>query len=253
MIETQAQEECVMSAGWMERPSYQYAKRNGKPDGFDIAYMKALAKELNCTIIFKKMPWFRQDKEMLAGRLDFLLGALPSGETPELIRVSSEYRQDPIGFYVHKSDVHKTKNKSITQLLDDGFMLGTVTFETHSPEVLKLLKKPKYQARIFPVESTKALLRNFKRKMLSSIMLHSAEVDYLRQKNDPLVKDLALISELSFTRPAHLILGRESPLGPEYINTINQGITALNEQQIPQKLIEKYVPSHQLISTDGSQ
>ncbi|MCG7530425.1 transporter substrate-binding domain-containing protein [Psychrobium sp. MM17-31] len=253
MAEAQAQEKCAISAGWMERPSYQYAKRNGKPDGFDIAYMKALAKELNCSIVFKKMPWFRQDKEMVAGRLDFLLGALPSGETPELIRVSSEYRQDPIGFYVHKSDVHKIENKSITQLLDDGFMLGTIAHDTHSPEVLNLIKKPRYKARIFPVESTKALLRNFKRKMLGAIMLHAAEVDYMRQKKDPFVKDLVLIPQLSFTRPAHLILGRDSSLGADYIHTVNQGIAALNEKQIPQKLIQKYVPSHQVINIKGGE
>lgn len=55
---------CEIKAGWMERPSYQYADRRGNPQGYDIAYIKALAKEMNCSAKFIRMPWFRQDKEM---------------------------------------------------------------------------------------------------------------------------------------------------------------------------------------------
>lgn len=242
-----ANDKCKISVGWMERPSYQYAKLSGTPAGFDIAYMRALAKELNCAVTFKKMPWVRQDKEMVAGRLDILLGALPNGVTPDLIRVSDNYRKDPIGFYVHKRDAEKVEGKSITELLDDGFLLGTVSHDTHSPEVLKLQKKVRYKGKIFPVESAKALLRNLNRKMIRAVMLHSAEVDYLKEKKNPLVKDLLLIPTLSFTRDAHLIMGRDSPLGSQYIKTIDRGIAALKKQGIAGKLIEQYVPSHQLI------
>ncbi|MGB0899816.1 MAG: substrate-binding periplasmic protein [Psychrobium sp.] len=248
-----AQENCRMSAGWMERPSYQYAKRNGQPDGFDIAYMKALAKELGCDITFKKMPWIRQDKEMLAGRLDFLLGALPSGVTPELIRVSTGYRKDPIGFYVHKNDLNKVSNKSITQLLNDGFLLGTVSHDTHSPEVLSLQKKFNYNKKIFPVKSASGLLRNIQRKLINAVMLHSAEVDYLRSKKSPLVKDLELVPHLSFSMNAKLVMGKSSSLGADYIKTIDQGIKSLKEKGIAQQLVERYTPSHLLIDSIPSE
>lgn len=231
----------------MERPSYQYVAKNGEPEGFDIAYIHALSKELNCSATFKKMPWFRQDKEMVAGRIDLLLGALPSGVTPDLIRVSVSYRQDPIGFYVHKKDVSKTLNKRVIDLLNDGFLLGTISHDTHSPEVLKLKTNERFKGRIFPIHSAKALLRNLKRKMINAIMLHSAEVDYLKQKNSPLVKDIVLIPSLSFTTPAHLIMGKNSPLGADYIKVINEGIKALEDKGITKALVEKHAPSHLLI------
>jgi len=43
-----AKNQCTIKVGWMERPSYQYADKHGKPQGFDIEYMKAIAKDLSC-------------------------------------------------------------------------------------------------------------------------------------------------------------------------------------------------------------
>ncbi len=239
-----AVQECVMNVGWMERPSYQYADKRNKPQGFDIDYVKELSKDLSCEIVFRRMPWFRQDKEMLAGRIDILLGALSTGQEDNQIIVSDSYRQDPIGYYVLTKNFDTVLDKNITEILNEGAKLGLITHDTRSEEIHKLMGKPFYNNRIFLIESAQALLRNLNLNMIDGVMLHASEIDYLRMVNNPLVKNIKLVPHLSFMKKAHLISGTKSPLGAEFMTRVNTSIQRLKDNGVTNKLLMKHVPSH---------
>ena len=234
---------CVIKVGWMERPSYQYADKRKRPQGFDIDYMRAVGKDLSCDIEFRRLPWIRQTKEMKAGSIDLLLGVFKTGKSSGTMALSDSYRNDPVGFYVHKSDVKLIGRKSISQLMEGNFRLGIIGHDTKSIEVARLLKKPRYQRKISKIKSAQALLRNLNRKLINGGMLHSAEVDYLHSINDPMVRDLKLIPHLSFTKPVHFITGRDAPRGFDFLKTINGSIKRLESKGITNQLLRKHVPS----------
>lgn len=240
-------EECLLKVGWMERPSYQYADRAGRPQGFDIDYIKALAKDLKCEIKLLKMPWKRQDGEMLEGNIDILLGARGARgvkNTSKVIIVSDGYRQDPIGFYIRKDSLPLVQVKNLTELMATDFKLGVVAHDFRTDELASLMKSARTKRKIHLVKGIKGLLRNLDKGLIQGVLLHSAEIDYLRSKNNPYVKDIVLVPNLSFTDDVYLISGTKSEFGSRRMKDINQSILQLKKSGLVEILMRKHVPSH---------
>jgi len=185
---------------------------------------------------------------MLAGRLDILLGAITTGESDDVILISDSYRQDPLGFYVLKSNIKKFENETITSLVRNGFKLGLLSHDHRSEELVKMIGYAKKTKNIPIMTRVKALLRNINNGILEGVIVHSAEVDYLKHKNDPLVDDLMLVPHLSFSTNVSMIMGVESPLGKGFIHRINDSIKRLKATGTHKKLLHQHVPTHFTLS-----
>lgn len=174
---------------------------------------------------------------------------MPDGSDPHLIVVSKAYRRDSLGFYVNKDSVRHTEVDSMTALLANDYKLGLIRHDSKTDELYKLLKRPRTKSKIFLQHNTVGMLKNLKNKRVDGVILHSAEIDYLRgkNKNNPLIKDIVLVPHLSFSTPSHIILGAASPLGKSFMDKIDDGIEVLKSNGTQNKLLKEYVPSHFVI------
>ncbi|MCG7530424.1 transporter substrate-binding domain-containing protein [Psychrobium sp. MM17-31] len=240
-------EKCELKVGWMERPSYQYKKRSGQPTGFDIEYVKLIGKELGCEVNFRYIPWMRQIKELADGKLDLLLGTVPSGADLGVYVLTDVYRKDPMGFYRLKSNPSVGELKSLTEVVRAGFRFGFNFHDIRTPEMEKLRVSPGADGKVMTQKNAKGLLRNLNQKHIDGVILHSAEVDYLKSINDPLVKDIVLVPHLSFHKSVAMVSATTADRGLEIVNKVNSAIKVLKENGSQEKLVKKFAPSHALI------
>lgn len=235
---------CQLKVGWMERPSYQYKKLSGKPAGFDIEYIQRLTKQFNCEVSFRHMPWIRQAKELELGNIDLMLGAIFTAGDSEIYLLSDVYRRDPMGFYTLKSNQDIVKMKTVTEVFENGFKFGLTDYDIRTQELTDLVSSPKTKGKISMVKNIKGLLRNLQLRRLEGVLLHSAEVDYLRKTKDPLVKDLVLVPHLSFSMPVAMVVRKKANGSQQLIDNINKSIAKLKNNGSHEELLKEFVPSH---------
>lgn len=240
----ESSDKCHLRIGWLDWGPYQYLAKNDKPDGFDIAASKALAKKLNCTVEFIFMPWERQHREAAKGNIDLILGVMPDRPLVHFVN-SQRFRPDPMAFYWFKDSIKENKDKTLKELIGPNFKLGVLKWDYRSEELESLLKSKPRARYITQVNSIKGVLNNLRRKHLQGGVMHVALAEKLLK--DKPITNLVVNKKLSYSKDVYIALALSSPLGKDFIHRINEALIALRNDGTYDELINRYLPSHSLV------
>lgn len=241
---------CTLNVAWMERPSYQYKDHRGNPQGLDIELMKAIGRDLNCTINFRYMPWTRQLVEIQRGTIDLVLGIVLQGENEKVednkidgITVTDTFRVDLMSFYWLESTRRKFKvSQSFTQLVAQPIRVGLVEHDFRSAELEKLSVSPRTKSKFRYIRVVKGVLNNVKNGHVDGIILHAEEAEFYL-KNSP-IKGLVRENQLSYQTDVYIGLADSSPLGLSFIDKLNESLARLRKNGTYDRLSTQYAPTH---------
>ncbi len=227
--------------GWSDRPPYQFLGKTKKADGYDVTFIQAVAKHLNCDSEVKKLPWGRQHGEAMAGRFDLLMGGIENPGFSDYF-TSDGFRSDPIGFYWKSEKKVQFQGMSLKEMLLDGFIVAYVRYDHRSDEMVELLKKPRFKRQLIRVQNARGLFRNIMNGKVDGGYLHLATAEFFFQKNGR--QDLVINRALSFDTPVSFLVAKKSKFGTNFVEEINEAIAALNENGTTKKLENKYLDGY---------
>lgn len=196
------------------------------------------------------MPWERQHREAAKGNIDLILSVMP--DRPLVYFVNSQrFRPDPMAFYWFEDSVKQHQKKSLSELVGPDFRIGALKWDYRSEELETLIKNKSTTQYIKQVNNIKGALNNLRRKHLQGAVMHVALAEQVLKDNP--IPNLVVNKQLSFSKDVYIALALSSPLGREFIHKINSALLSLRNDGTYGKLIEKYLPSHQLVVNADNQ
>ncbi len=130
--------DCELTVGWDPWEPYSYSGAGGSIQGLDIDLVVALAEHAGCELEFLQGDWAGLLRMIQAGDLDLLLGATQTPEREQFAHFSEAYRDEEFRLYVLESDQEQHANRTLEELLADGFRLGVTQGYVYSTEVRDL-------------------------------------------------------------------------------------------------------------------
>ncbi|MGB0835851.1 MAG: substrate-binding periplasmic protein [Psychrobium sp.] len=239
------QEKCVINTAWFPRPPYQYLNQRRKPDGFDIQFIQAIGKKLNCTVNVVQRNWGRQDSFAVEGRQDIILGSMDWDENVDYY-VSDAYRSDPVGAYWNGPIANEDIEKGLTQLLNEGYKFAFRRYLHENEEFEKVLSSPRFKRQILSVDNDFGVISHLKKGRIKGAFLHLATAEEFLKSHGR--DNIYFNKKLSYDNPASLLLAINSPLGQEFLERLNKAIEALKADGTIKKLEEKYLNGYTIDS-----
>lgn len=143
----------------LEFPPYAFVDENGRPAGFSVDLIKAVADVMGLSIKMKTGPWDTVWNDLVAGRLDVLPLVAKTPERTQLVDFALPHTETFDAFFVRKGDspiqsIKETVGKEIVvmrsdaahhELLERNFEGRLVPVDT-IPEGLALIASGKYDA-----------------------------------------------------------------------------------------------------------
>lgn len=239
------QEKCVINTAWTPRAPYQYLNKQRKPDGFDIKFIQAIGKKLNCTIHIVQRNWARQDVFSIEGKQDIILGSMDWDGNVDYL-VSAAYRSDPVGAYWNGAITNENTDKSLTELLDEGYQFAFRRYLHENEELSRVLKSLRYKSQIISVDNDFGVIRHLMKGRIKGGFLHLATAEEFLKTHGR--ENIYFNAKLSYDNPASLLLSINSPLGQSFIERLNNAIAALKADGTVKKLEDKYLTGYTIDS-----
>ncbi len=117
-------QECHLNFGLADWKPLQYIDQEGRPQGFQVGFAKAIAAELNCSLNFTVGDWNEIIDGLKEGTIDFVPDATMTKERAEYANFSVPYRQDTFAIYVRADDKLKYQGNEISDLKKAKFRLA---------------------------------------------------------------------------------------------------------------------------------
>jgi PAS domain S-box-containing protein len=145
----------IIVGGDHDYPPYEFLE-NGKPTGFDIELMRAVADAMGFDVEFRLGPWNKIRKNLEQGRIDALAGMYYSGDRSTLVDFSVSHTMVTSGLFVRKDSAIRSRadiqgKEIIVQegdILHDSLkrngLASRIVAVTEAEQVLKLLASGKH-------------------------------------------------------------------------------------------------------------
>ncbi len=151
----------IIVGGDHDNPPYEFLK-DGKPTGFNVDLMRAVAEAEGVTVEFRLGPWAKVRSELEKGKIDALAGMYYSEERSKLIDFSVPHTMVSAGLFVRKDSLIRSiddmKGKEIIvqkgDVIDDYLREKGITsriIEVKDPaDVLRLLASGRHDCALMP-------------------------------------------------------------------------------------------------------
>jgi polar amino acid transport system substrate-binding protein len=152
-MEAFSTEKKAFTIGWEPWKPYQFMNDQRQLTGLDVELVKAIIREMNCTITYVELPWLRQLAYLKNGSLDMIAGASKTSERQEYAFFSNFYRYESNVIFVLKGTAKKYPFKALFEIKNTKFQLGITNGYHYGDTFAKLLKDPIFQKHIQGVPS----------------------------------------------------------------------------------------------------
>jgi len=139
---------CVMKMGWDLWPPYQYIDESGKLTGFDIDFISAIGKLMDCEVVYQEVNWARGLVDLENGNLDLIPNANFTEERSVWAHYSEPYRDSSIVMYIRKGELELYPYQSLKDIAGTEFRLGVGRGVVYSDEFSMLQKNPEFRERL---------------------------------------------------------------------------------------------------------
>jgi len=115
---------CNLKMGWDPWEPYQYLSLDDEVKGLEVDLIHAMANEAGCDITFVQDNWMNLLTGIRNGSIDMLGGATKTKSREMFARFSDSYRHESFLLYVRVGESENFADRSLKELLEDGFRLG---------------------------------------------------------------------------------------------------------------------------------
>ncbi len=153
----------IIVAGDHDCPPYEFVE-NGKPTGFDIELMRAVAEVMGFDVDFRLGPWNQVRHDLEQGKIDALAGMYYSADRSRLVDFSVPHTMVSSGIFVRKNspirsfsdirgkEIIVQEGDVINDFLVKNGLASRIVVVTDAEEVLRLLASGKYDCAIIPAK-----------------------------------------------------------------------------------------------------
>lgn len=143
--------DCELTVGWDPWEPYHHAPVGNRVQGLDIDLANAIAGRAGCELSFEQGSWASMLQLVRSGELDVLLGATRTPERAEFARFSEPYREETFRVHVRADEVREWEDKSLRELLSEGFRLGLTQGYIYGQSVSDVLEDPAWSEQMVEV------------------------------------------------------------------------------------------------------
>ncbi|MBI4357562.1 MAG: amino acid ABC transporter substrate-binding protein [Gammaproteobacteria bacterium] len=233
-------------------PPYQFITFYGELTGLDIELVKNILGHAKYCMDYIQLTSFEKTLENIKmGTAHIALGMSKVAQREEFSLFTVPYRTEDVGLFLKGAEnLQKYQDKSLEQLLKEGFKVGTIRGQYYGKQFDEL--KELYKKQIFEVESYFDLIR----------LLITGEADGVM--NDPIAMWAELSTQLTeqelstiFMHPIlvnkeddrniYIIVSKNAPDAPKIVAALNKGIRELIETGEHTKIMQKYFKNYKPI------
>jgi PAS domain S-box-containing protein len=151
----------VIAGGDHNNPPYEFLD-NGKPTGFNIELMRAVAEATGMDVEFRLGPWEKLREDLVQGRIDALAGMYYSAQRSRQVDFSVPHTMVSAGLFVRKEsplrsfgdikgkEVIVQKGDVINDYLRENGVTSNIVAVTDPGDVLRLLASGRHDCALMP-------------------------------------------------------------------------------------------------------
>jgi len=237
--QSQAAAACELNVGWDPWEPYHYLAAGGELQGLDVEIVRLLADEAGCELEFLQGSWEGLLRLLRAGEVDVMMGAtrIPAREAYAIF--SEPYRTEAFRLYVLDDDVERYRDRSLGDLLSDGFRLGVTQGYFYGDEVGEVLERAEFQDRI--VEAAVGEL-NFARLLDGRIdgFIEDPFVAAAIARRAAYPDRINALSPLLGSGPVNFMFSRAS-VDPAIVERFDRALAGLRESGRHAELLDEYL------------
>ena len=239
----------TLNAGWNTWDPYQYLEESyaGEPSrltGLDIQLTRAIMRQAGQDVLFKRIPWDQNLKELQIGQCDILMGALSTPEREKYAYVSQPYRKEINVLYIRRGEEKWLRFASVHEMLVNfkvtGFRLGAVRgFVVSTREINEYIRNYQKTPLIVPAENQSENFRNLLEGKIDGFIVDrvvGATMAWRQQKQKLVTEHPDYLD----TGQIHLLLSKKS-CSPETLTRINRAIIELEDSEKNAKIVRDYM------------
>jgi polar amino acid transport system substrate-binding protein len=141
----QLSKKCHLNIGIAEWQPLQYVDTNGEPQGLQVDFVRAIVKELDCSLSYTIGDWNKMVAGVENGTIDFVPDASMTEPRAKFGHFSIPYRNDSFAIYVRKDDQTKYLKSELTDLKKSKFKLAINNDVFYGEEIEAWQTDPEYK------------------------------------------------------------------------------------------------------------
>lgn len=139
---------CTLRARWGEHPPYCVRLPDGGLSGYYAEAIREAGRRVGCSVEFVEMNWARGLRELEAGRIDVMAGALKTPERTRYAHFTRPINLAPNLLFLDAAAARAWPLPRLSALADTPLWIGVVAGAGYSAEYLRLLDDPRFAARL---------------------------------------------------------------------------------------------------------
>ncbi|WP_196139897.1 ABC transporter substrate-binding protein [Aliikangiella sp. G2MR2-5] len=229
---------CQLNMGWDPWEPYQYLSPDNKVRGLEIELVGAIAQEAGCELKFVQKSWMNLLNGIRNGSIDLLGGATKTVAREQFARFSDYYRHESFILYVRSGESEKYKNKSLKQLLEEGFRLGVTQDYIYGDQVTQLQDIPELASKFTSVPTTEVNYYNLIQNNIDGFLEDPFVAAYtIRRKG---LQEQIIAHPLEIHSGDVSIMFSKNSVNEETVAAFNDALKRLKESGAYKKILDKY-------------
>lgn len=238
-VSAYAGEPCSLSVGWEPYGARIYVDAGGNVTGSDIELMRTLAREIGCTVTFKRLPWTRHLLELQAGHIDVATSVRWTAERAAFGWFSDVYRHDEMALYVLRGTVEKHPLAELAALPKAGFKLGVIGGYYYGPEFEALMADPAFARQVEVASDYATNLRKLIHGRIDGVLADDVTVVIVAAKALGLYERLEQHPLAIPGNVSHLLFSKKS-VAPALVAAVNAHLASMQSDGRLQRILDQY-------------
>ena len=230
MLGSEQEKSCKIRVGWSEWKPYQYMNEQNQLSGHQIEFLRLIAGEIKCQLIFTKYFWVDSVNAIKNGELDILGNASFNDSRSEYAYFSKAYREDLLVLYIRSEDKQRFHDKKLKKLYSEyQFKLGAVEGIIYEKEYLKVIGASEFRKFMLPFDSSKELMAALINKEIDGFFEDPFIFDALFEELENVPRLESFPIEIK-TGPIHFMFSKKS-VKKTFVDKFNKALTKVLEKQ----------------------
>lgn len=148
-----------IKVGYRDNPPFKIEDVSHNPNklsGFEIDFIKLIAKDIGCKVTFLEAPWARQLEGVKSGQIDLVASVSKTSQREQYMYFFSSYLREVNFLFMTKKNTenYQGKIKKFEDILAlPHFILGVTKGNYYGKEFATALQNPKFKAHVKEIKS----------------------------------------------------------------------------------------------------
>lgn len=233
------EDKCVLRMGWESWHPYQYLDESGELTGFDIDFISAIGKLIDCDVAFQEVNWARGMVDIENGNLDLIPNANFTEERSQWAHYSEPYRDNSTVMYIRKGELELYPFKSLSDIIGTEFRLGVGRGVVYGEKFLALTQDPDFQKHVQYIPT--AEMQQYEMLQAGRIDGYLRSITAMKSLKDLLGSDINLqVHPVPVVSDRlHVVFSKKS-VSAELVERFDEGLRTIQNNGLLERLVADY-------------